>query len=199
MISQKTKENLEKYCSNVIKWNKAYNLLSSSQTATELWERHILDSTQVFEHFPESAKIIADFGSGAGFPAIPCAIISKEKNDKKEYHLFESVNKKATFLEDTKRILELDNTNIHCKRVENFSDIKADVITARAFAKISEIFQISRDFLKPTTKFILLKGKNCDEETTEAKRKFNFDFQKINSKTGDGFIFIAENLELLKI
>jgi 16S rRNA (guanine527-N7)-methyltransferase len=192
-LSKSVQEKLEKYCSNMIKWNKAYNLLSNSQTESEIWDRHILDSTQIFEFIPKTAEVIVDLGSGAGLPVVPCAIMAEGNAQK--FIAIESINKKTTFLEDTARILGLKNFEVRNKRIEDVNDIKADVITARAFAKIDEIFAITKSLAKPSAKFILLKGKNIDDEIATANKSFSFDFQKISSKTGDGFIFIAENVK----
>lgn len=189
-----TKSQLEKYCSNIIDWNEKFNLVSKSQI-NEIWQRHILDSAQLFEQLPNGAKKIIDFGSGAGFPAIVLATISEVKNDGKEYIMFESTTKKAKFLENCIKILGLNNAIVKNERVENCKNLKADIITARAFAKIDEIFKISKNFLTPNTKFILLKGRSVQEEIDLAKKKFNFEYQIINSKTGDGFIFVAENVK----
>ncbi len=196
-LSESVKEKLEKYSTNILKWNEAYNLLSSSQDKEHIWNRHILDSTQLHEHLPVNAKIIADLGSGAGFPGIVCSIMSQEKNLPHEYVLVESVGKKTNFLEDTIRILGLKNIKVRNERIEKVNDIKADVITARAFSKLLDIFIITKNIQKSGTVFLLHKGKNIGEEISEAKTKFSFDYQLVNSVTGDGFIFIAENVKQL--
>lgn len=194
-LSSTAKEKLERYSSNIIKWNTAYNLLSSSQDAQQIWDRHIVDSLQISEHIPQDVKVITDLGSGAGFPGIPCAIISDEKKLDQKFVLIESVGKKTNFLEDTSRILGLKNISVRNERIENIKDVKAEVITARAFAKIVEIFSISKNLQLPDTIFVLHKGKNVEEEIKEAQQKFSFDYQLINSQTGDGFIFLAKNVK----
>ncbi len=190
-LTPETQESLNKYCANILKWNKVHNLLSSSQTESALWQRHIEDSTQLAPHFSDAAETVVDYGSGAGFPAIVLAVMFPQK----EFVLFESAGKKATFLQDTSRLLGLKNVSVKNQRIEENTDVKADVITARAFAKVDEIFIMAQSFMKPQTKFVLLKGKNIDAETAVAKEQFSFDYQNIASKTGDGFIFIAENVK----
>ncbi len=195
MTSPEIQEKLDKYSSNIIKWNEAYNLLSASQNKEQLWNRHINDSLQIHEYIPAEAKTIVDLGSGAGFPAIPCAIVSKDKKLPHHFTLIESVGKKTNFLEDTARILGLNNVTVRNERIEKINDIKADVITARAFAKISEILVITEKMRKNDTIFILHKGRNAEEEINEANKSFLFDYQLVNSVTGDGFIFIAKNVK----
>jgi len=195
IISDPAKERLERYCANILKWNKTHNLISSSQK-NDLWERHIIDSIRIYEYISEYNDIlVVDYGSGAGFPALPCAIIAE--NDKKNirFLMIESVNKKASFLSDTIRTLGLNNIEVKCDRIENIKDIEADIITARAFAKIDDIFSISEDYLKTNTRFLLLKGRNIQQEIARAQEKFTFDYKLVNSINGDGFIFIAENVK----
>lgn len=55
-----------------------FNLVSNS-TLECAWERHFLDSAQLFKFIPPNAKIMYDFGSGAGFPGMVLAIMANEK------------------------------------------------------------------------------------------------------------------------
>ena len=58
-------------------WNKKINLVSRKSIETS-WERHFLDSAQLWLHLPYKARKWLDFGSGAGFPALVLAVISRE-------------------------------------------------------------------------------------------------------------------------
>jgi 16S rRNA (guanine527-N7)-methyltransferase len=192
MITPEIEKSLKQYADYVLLRNKDFNLISASQNADTIWQRHILDSIQIYQLFPSEAKIICDFGSGAGFPAIPCAIISKFNNDKRSFFMYESIGKKARFLEEAINILKLDNISVKNIRIESEANLKADLITARAFAKIDETFKIAKNFLKKDTSFLLLKGRNCDEEIKVAQKKFAFNYTKNPSSTGDGVIFSAK-------
>lgn len=195
-ISPELRAQLEIYSQTITKWNKAYNLLSASQE--DLWNRHILDSLQIFDDIKEG-KIIIDFGSGAGFPAIVCAIVSKLQNIQQQYILIESVNKKAQFLEEAARVLGLKNVKVICDRIENISDIKADIITARAFAKIDEIFDYAKNITSPNAKYILLKGKNLEAEILDAQKRYQFKYTSKPSITGDGFVFFADKVHAIPL
>ena len=46
-VSRETSERLKTLAELLVKWNPRINLVSKS-TISELWTRHILDSTQVF-------------------------------------------------------------------------------------------------------------------------------------------------------
>ena len=64
----KTYLNLIKIC------QKKFNLISQNSFKS-VWKRHFLDSYQILKLIGNK-KSILDIGSGAGFPAIVCAICS---------------------------------------------------------------------------------------------------------------------------
>lgn len=67
-----------------------------------LLERHVLDSAALLPHLKAETKTV-DVGSGAGLPGIVLAILGKVPMT-----LIEAERKRAKFLEDTARTLELD-------------------------------------------------------------------------------------------
>ncbi len=71
-VSRETEQRLDKYVELLLLWQQKQNLIGNSTIPT-LWTRHVADSLQLLEHAPPTAKIWADFGSGAGFPGIPIA------------------------------------------------------------------------------------------------------------------------------
>ena len=55
------------------KWNPSINLVAKS-TLSDVWNRHIIDSAQVyFAAFGEKSSIWTDIGSGGGLPGIVIA------------------------------------------------------------------------------------------------------------------------------
>ena len=66
-VSRETFSLLERLAALVEKWNKSINLISKS-TVPNLWERHILDSVQIYHATQVNFKRWLDIGSGAGFP-----------------------------------------------------------------------------------------------------------------------------------
>jgi 16S rRNA (guanine527-N7)-methyltransferase len=179
------KEKLQQYANLTLEWNQKMNLIAKS-TENLIWQRHIEDSLQVLPLIPKGAETLVDFGSGAGFPGIVISIMAEETG-LKNIHMIESIRKKTTFLNEVRNQLGL-KCNIHNERIEQIKGIKADVITARAFAELSEILKISKNFLKPSTIFLLHKGQKFQEEIDNAKKKFSFDVEVIKSQTGDGVI-----------
>ena len=65
-VSRETTDRLECYLALLQKWNPAINLVSKS-TLEHAWDRHFVDSAQIFKHVPEGWNSWVDLGSGAGF------------------------------------------------------------------------------------------------------------------------------------
>ena len=76
-VSRETVDNLIGFEELFRKWSKAINLASPS-TLDQLWERHIVDSAQLFDMAPNALKWL-DLGSGGGFPGIVLAILLKQR------------------------------------------------------------------------------------------------------------------------
>jgi 16S rRNA (guanine527-N7)-methyltransferase len=73
-VSRETFEKFEIYYDILIKWQKSINLVSKS-TIENAWERHFLDSAQLYKFTREIDGNIIDMGSGAGFPGIILAMM----------------------------------------------------------------------------------------------------------------------------
>lgn len=174
------KEMLERYMALVLKWQKAVNLVSNKEISF-LWDRHILDSAQLYFLISQEKKVLVDLGSGGGFPAVVIAILNKVlQGPLKKIILVESDNKKSVFLQEVSRHLGL-NLIILNKRIEDITDITADLITSRALADVEALLTLSRSFYTKETEFLLLKGKNIDDELL--KISYICQYEKINSKT----------------
>ena len=66
LVSRETMEKLSIYDALLMKWQKAINLVSAA-TLEERFQRHFIDSAQLFQFIAEPQKIrMVDMGSGAG-------------------------------------------------------------------------------------------------------------------------------------
>jgi 16S rRNA (guanine527-N7)-methyltransferase len=188
---------LQQYKKLLLKWNEKINLIGKS-TEAELEKRHIQDSLQIVDLVKDkllnSENIIVDFGSGAGLPAMVLAIMLEDLKNTKII-MCESNSKKCGFLINTIAELGLKNISIQNTRIEEIKNIKADVITARAFAELKIIFELSTNFIKPATQFVLHKGENLEKELFEASKNWEYKHTQINSTTSLGKILVAENLK----
>ena len=73
-VSRETLAHLKLYGSMLADWNERHNLVSSN-SLTDIWRRHFLDSAQLAALIPDTASSLVDLGSGAGFPGLVLAEI----------------------------------------------------------------------------------------------------------------------------
>ena len=154
--------------------------------------RHIHDSLRILALLEEKEPIkILDIGSGGGFPGIPLAIATKNLDI--QYTLIESIKKKSAFLETARKLLDLSNVKVINKRVENLKNIEFDIITCRALAKLTQIFNYSHHLTKQNTVFLLHKGINIVDEINEATKCWFFEHELINNKLEENSFIVKIN------
>ena len=165
-VSRETLGRLEAYAALLRKWQEAINLVSRDSLG-DLWRRHMLDSAQLRPLVPDSARILVDLGSGAGFPGLVLAAMGVP-----EVHLIESDARKCAFLREVARALEV-GVQIHNRRIEDMPSIAADLVTARALAPLADLLDLAERFLTPHSICLFLKGKGADGELTRAQESWN--------------------------
>ena len=180
-VSRETIVLLQRLGLLVEKWNKSINLISK-KTVPEIWNRHILDSAQIFYANKKSFKKWLDMGSGAGFPGLVVAILAQDKNIGGEIILVESDKRKCVFLSTVKRELNL-NLSIINNRIESCDSQQADVISARALADLPSLLDLSFNHLSDDTTLIFSKGKSWKEELDAAEKTWNFSWEAVTSIT----------------
>ena len=196
-VSRETIEKLKKFQNMVLEWNKKINLISKA-SEQNIWERHIIDSLQLYPLIEEKDKVLYDFGSGAGFPAIVLAILSEQFYPNLNITLIESIGKKVLFLENVKKSLNL-NITILKDRIENLNLSKPDIITSRALASLDKLLEYSIPFIDKKTKMIFPKGEKWLEEVNKAKIKWLFEYTNIKSITEEkGCILLIKNVRRKK-
>ncbi len=149
---------LHNFCELLRKWNKTHSLTAST-TDERLFE-NIIDSLYPVKFLPDFESCI-DIGSGAGFPAIPLAILY----DEKEFVLTEPLIKKYAFLQMAKIELGLKNVTVHKKRLEETEARKYDLITSRAVADSKFLVGLSKPFIKDGGYLLFYKGERAEAET----------------------------------
>lgn len=176
-VSRETLRDLQRFVELFQHWNKTINLVSES-TVGEVWQRHIEDSLQLLP-MVNDVKIWADLGSGGGFPGLVVAICLRGTN----VHLVESNRKKAAFLQAVIGSLAL-STRVHACRIEQFSPgTVLDVVSARALANVSTLFNLSEHLLSDRTRAFFLKGRDYRHELKESRDDWQFDLIEHRSRT----------------
>jgi 16S rRNA (guanine527-N7)-methyltransferase len=144
------------YVDLLIRWNAKTNLTAVRQPE-EIIRRHFGESFFLASIVtsPLRAENVIDVGSGAGFPGLPLAIYAPECN----VTLIESQNKKATFLKEVVRALELKNVAVFCGRAESLT-AKAQLVTMRAVEKFALSAQTAAALVTPGGRLALLIGES---------------------------------------
>jgi 16S rRNA (guanine527-N7)-methyltransferase len=108
---------LSAYLDLLLKWNSQTNL-TAIRSPEEIVRRHFGESLFAGTHLGEPlASTLLDLGSGAGFPGLPIALLHPQI----AVTLAESQNKKATFLREVVRTLELPNVEVWAGRAEDLA------------------------------------------------------------------------------
>lgn len=185
-VSRETIDKLHFFQALYLKWGKKTNL-SSRHDLDDLAVRHIIDSYQISSIIGSLNHQCLDVGSGGGFPGVILSIIGHP------IALCEIDLKKIIFLEEVRRQL-----NLKYELVTNdaFAIQKSfDVVTARAFTSLVGLLQIQKNVSRETTVGIFPKGKTYAEEIMDAQKKWNFDYNLIDSCTNDmSKIVVVQNV-----
>ncbi|RXD93671.1 16S rRNA (guanine(527)-N(7))-methyltransferase RsmG, partial [Xanthomonas perforans] len=102
---------LLRYLALLVRWNKTYNL-TAVRDPREMVTRHLLDSLAMQPYI--ASGTLADLGTGPGLPGIPLAITRPQL----QVTLVESNGKKARFMREALRHLELGNARVAESRAE---------------------------------------------------------------------------------
>ncbi len=142
------------YLALLERWNRTYNL-SAIRDLREMLIKHVLDSLAMHAHLG-GIVTLADLGTGAGLPGIPLAIALPQL----QVTLVESNGKKARFLREAVRQLQLTNVTVAESRIEAFvaPPGRFDAITARALASLPLILELGSHLLTPQGRLLAMKG-----------------------------------------
>lgn len=182
-VSTETLQRLQTYADLVAKWNPRINLVSRN-TLPVLWDRHIIDSAQLYRFVPGPAPIWADLGSGGGFPGIVMAILSLQARPEAEHILVESDQRKCAFLIEAIRVTGC-RAKVLNARVEKLPPMQASVITARALAALPELLGWIQPHLAADGHAVLPKGAAFEAEVAAARDLWDFNLDISASQTDD--------------
>src|SRR6202021_1640898 len=121
----------EDYLALLVKWNGRINLTAIRDEEGVL-ARHFVESIACAKALPADIGTLLDFGSGGGFPGVPIALCRPEI----AVTLAESQGKKAAFLQEAVRVLDLPAT-VHAGRAESLSG-QFDCVTLRAVDRMQQ-------------------------------------------------------------
>jgi 16S rRNA (guanine527-N7)-methyltransferase len=146
--------------------------------AERIWDRHLLNSAVVADlvlaRLPstpspdgkaESTGVLVDLGSGAGLPGIVLAMLLPGV----KVVLVEPMARRTAFLEECIVDLGLKNVEVMRGRAEDLAgQIAADVVTARAVARLDRLAVLAAGVAKPGGLVLAIKGVTAPQELAEA-------------------------------
>jgi|SRR5688572_19714643 len=156
---------LSAYYSLLTHWNARLHLVAPC-SPEEFATRHVLESLMLLKHLPQHAKI-ADIGSGAGLPIVPCLIARPDLHAT----LIESSAKKSVFLREALNTVDR-HANVLTKRFEDVPPQDVFFVTCRALdqfmSKVPELIGWSPH----GSTLLLYGGETLREELKNTKTQF---------------------------
>lgn len=172
MSSLLSLERMEKFYDLTVRMleeNEKYNLTAITEPS-KIILNHYVDCSTLSARLKKGASII-DVGCGAGFPTLPLAIVRPDL----KILAVDSTAKRIAYVEETARILGLDNVKAIAMRAEDGGKSpeyreKFDYATARAVAEMRVLTELALPFVKVGGQMVAMKGKNAEFELSSAKR-----------------------------
>lgn len=158
-------ERLELLLARLAEENARQNLVAAA-TLPVAWQRHVADSAQLLAHVPRGTAPWLDLGSGAGFPGLVIAALRPGD----EVILVESRRKRIDWLDRMRGELGLVSCRIEGRRLELVEAMPVAAITARAFAPLRDILDLSARFSTAHTRYVLPKGRSAAQELADAPK-----------------------------
>ncbi|MCJ2182199.1 16S rRNA (guanine(527)-N(7))-methyltransferase RsmG [Novosphingobium sp. 1949] len=146
--------------------NQQQNLVSAA-SLDQVWLRHIVDSAQLLAHVPrETSGAWFDLGTGAGFPGLVIAALRPDL----EVVMVESRARRIEWLDRARLAMGLDRARVEGRRLELVDSCHAAVISARAFAPLQRLLELSSRFSTSDTRWVLPKGRSAKQELEDLRK-----------------------------
>jgi 16S rRNA (guanine527-N7)-methyltransferase len=164
-LSQPQLKLISMYIDMLLKWNERINL-TAVRDPDEIVTRHFGESLfaaqQLFPSPTGQGCRVLDLGSGAGFPGLPIALWNPDL----PVTLIESNQKKATFLREVVRSLQLPNVEVFAGRAEEFPAASGDLVIMRAVERFQSALKLAAKLVAPGGRLALLIGQ---DQTAKAR------------------------------
>jgi len=194
-VSRETIISLKHYEEYLVSANKNLNLIGNS-TISEIWNRHFLDSAQVIDFIDKNDKTLVDIGSGAGFPGLVLAILSKDRKIPLKIKLIEKSTKKIIFLKKLINKLHLDVDVVDQNILEGSKKLSEDIFVARAFKPLQIVLELIHNKAENWNKIFIFLGKTGKNELLQASKSWDIQYkQRMSVTSTDSFVLEINNLE----
>lgn len=196
-VSRETLDGFDRWRQILVETSAHTNLVARS-SLEHFWERHALDSFQLMPLVSRETRLVTDLGAGAGFPGIALALGFRDRGQAARVVMVDSVGKKVAFLRKVIDELGLD-AEARSVRVETLDPAEGfDLVTARAFAPLNKLLGYTAPLLKNGAEGLFFKGRQYQDELTEARKSWTVDPEVIPSQTSDGVILRIKEVERVR-
>jgi 16S rRNA (guanine527-N7)-methyltransferase len=157
---------LLEYLSQLLRWNKTYNL-TAIRNPDQALVHHIFDSlslvqsiSRVINAQPSDIPMIVDVGSGGGLPGVILAIMLPGVR----VICIDAVEKKTMFIRQMAGVLALQNLTVQHARIEMLESLQSVIVTSRAFASLEDFARLAGSHVREGGYLLAMKGRSPDEE-----------------------------------
>ncbi len=166
-LSKKSRQHLGAYYDLLERWNSRLHLVAPC-SPEEFATRHVLESLFLLQYLPQETKV-ADIGSGAGLPIIPCLIARVDLKST----LIESSQKKAVFLREAlSQVGRSGAASIIAQPFEEVETQVASFITCRALDQFRSKVLTLIDWAPAASTLLLYGGETLREQLQIANVTF---------------------------
>lgn len=187
-LAPETLAGLSRYYELLNSWNAHLHLVAPC-SPREFATRHVLESLLLVQYLPKDASV-ADIGSGAGLPIIPCLIARPDL----QAVLIECSKKKAVFLREALKVTTtFKRVTVIAERFENVAAPEVGFVTCRALERFEEMLPALRQWAPTKSTFLLFGGEGLRKRIEKwggdykavpvpnSRRRFLFVVKKIKS------------------
>ncbi|MCC6581679.1 MAG: 16S rRNA (guanine(527)-N(7))-methyltransferase RsmG [Phycisphaeraceae bacterium] len=161
---------LAAYLEHLLDVNKQFNL-TAIRDPDEAWRKHILDSLTLLPAMIDAAEghRVIDVGSGGGLPGLPLAVCRPDL----AFTLLEATGKKARFLQETAKLLNLSHVSVVNDRAEIAGRDpqhrqQYDLAVCRALGPMRELLEYTLPLVKVGGQVLAMKGPSVEQELPDA-------------------------------
>ena len=157
-LSGESLEALSKYYELLNAWNSRLHLVAPT-SPREFATRHVLESLLLLEHLPKGATV-ADIGSGAGLPILPCLIARPDL----QAFLIEASKKKSVFLREAlNQTATSKQARVIAQRFQDIGTPEVSFVSSRALERFEKMLPRLLEWAPARSKLLLFAGEELGE------------------------------------
>lgn len=169
LLSMERVETLFRLTERMLSVNESLNLTAIKEPSAVI-RLHYLDCAFPAAKIPKSARVL-DVGTGAGFPALPLAILRPDLS----LVALDATEKRVRYVKETAQTLGISNLSTVVARAEDGAKTPEmrenfDVVISRAVAEMRVLSELCLPYVKVGGSFLAMKGKNAQFELAAAKK-----------------------------